>query len=256
MAARKLLIVHESTVIRNLVKGYILAELTDIKIEELRTGPEAEKRIFEDKYDIIISPAFMRDYDGVVLQKKKKSSDTNADTPLLVITSTDTKLHLSELKENGIEHFLVVPFSASQLRDKINELCDPRLLRQQERYNIPGTSASIHFESGDIQANVINFSLSSIFCEFNLPKNNPDLMQSVYVSLQFPEECKKKKIGGIFCKILSVKTVSWGPNETPEKVRVIWLFKEIPKHKTEEYNQLIDDIEKRNKEAEHNFMMK
>ena len=244
MNSRKLLIIHDSRVIRNLLKGFVLAELDDITPLEASSGKQAMQMVEEDKIDITGA------FSGGEFQKCKES-EKGRNIPFIIFTSTSSDEHITEIRGQGIQHYLVAPFSSVKLRNKIDEVFDPRLMRRQQRYSIPGTQAIIHTESQNINADVINLSMSSAFCEFTLPSGVNDLLNSMYISVKFPSEYEEALIGDIYCKLLSIKTVSWFPNDVPDKVRVVWLFKNLSQRNESMFSDVLDRVEKKIKSLQN-----
>ncbi len=251
MNSRKLLIIHDSRVIRNLIKGFVLAELDDITPLEASSGKQAIQLVEAEKIDIILSAYILRDCEGHELFQQFKESEKGKNIPFIIFTSTSSDLHITEIRRHGIQHYLVAPFSSVKLRNKIDEVFDPRQMREQQRYSIPGTRAVIHTESQNINADVINLSMGSAFCEFALPSGVNDLLDSMYISVKFPPEYDEVLIGDIYCKLLSLKTVSWLPNDVPDKVRVVWLFKSLSQRNESMFSDVLDRVEKKIKSLQN-----
>lgn len=251
MITRQLLIIHESRVIRNLLKGYVLAELDDVTPLEATSGEEAERIVNKERIDIILCAAYLKDGEGFELQSKLHASERGATIPFIVFTSTAAVEHISELKSRGVKHYLVTPFTSTELRTLIDEVFDPRRLRQQARYNIPGSQAIVHFENQNIVADIINLSVSSAFCEFVLPAGRAELLESIYISIRFPPEFDDVLISDIYCKLLSIKTISWHANDAPDVIRVVWLFKNLSQRNKAMFSNVLDKVEEKNKRLAH-----
>ncbi|MBU2513695.1 response regulator [bacterium] len=247
MIYRKVLIVHDSKVIRNLLKGYLLAELDDVQPMEAGSGKEAEELAKKQKIDVVLCGIYLRDYDGHELRTKIRSTPVNAETPVIIFTSTSSDQHIDELKAHGVIHTLLAPFSSSELREMINRVCDPRKSRKMQRYSIPGTKAVIHFDRENVEADVINLSIKSVFCEFKLTSTSSELLESTYLSLRFPEEYKNILIKDIFCKMLSIRTMSWAADNAPHTVRVVWLLEGLSQGQETLCSQVLDKVEIKNK---------
>lgn len=248
MVSRKLLIVHDSRVVRNLLKQYVRAELDDVTVFEASSGKQVEKTVLKEPIDIILCASFLRDCEAPEL-KNRLSETKDSQIPFITFTATGSEEHLDDLKSKGIEHFLVSPFSSAELRDKINTVFDPRKLRRQQRYSIPGTEAHIHFENRSISAEVINISQSSVLCEFSLPPKAVEVLQSIYISIRFPADLIEVPINDIYCKLLSIKTTGWLPNDSPEKVKVIWLFKNLSQSQEKRLMGVLDKVEETNRKV-------
>lgn len=247
MNHRKLLIVHDSRVIRNLLKGYVLAELDDVQPLEAGSVEEAEELALIQKIDAVLCGLFLRDYDGYDLRAKIRSTPLNSKTPVIIFTSMTADKDINELKAQGVVHYLRAPFSSSELREMINQACDPRKARKLQRYSIPGTKVVIHFNRQEIEADVINLSLNSVFCEFRLPTLTAELLDGVYLSIRFSQEFDHTLIENVYCKMLSIRTMNWDSEDKPDKIRVVWLLQDLSRDNLDLYSRVLDIVEEKNK---------
>ena len=247
MIARKLLIVHDSRVIRNLLNGYVLAELDDVAVLQASSVKEAAKMVASEPVNIILCADYLKDGEGYDLLSAVQSDKPGAQVPFIVFTSMTTQDHLDEFRAKGVKQFLITPFTSLELKHKIDEVFNPVQLRTQQRYNIPGTAAIIHLEDQNIGAEVINLSISSVFCEFRMPSLSAELLNSIYISIRFPSEYDDAFIGNIYCKLLSFKTINWLPNDSPETVRVVWLFKNLSQRNESSFADVLSKAEAKNK---------
>lgn len=246
MITRKLLIVHQSKVVRTMIKGFVLAELDDVTPLEAKSGQEVDEILTQEKVHIVLCALYLKDCDGYDIHRKLQSSEATRRIRFILFTSTDSESQVREIQSQKISHYLVTPFTSSELRDSINRAYNPRKLRRQQRYNIPGTKAVLHFDNQEVESEVINLSLSSIFCEIDIPEGQSQLLDSKYISIKFPFDLDDITINDIFCKVLSVKTISWNFKDEPEKVRAVLLFKELPEKKEEIYAAILERVEERN----------
>ncbi|MBU3915551.1 response regulator [bacterium] len=247
MIFRKVLVVHESAVVRNLIHGYLLAESSDIQFIEAKSGQDAERLLNSEKLDVILCARYLRNIDSVQLNARKRATDLNVNTPFVVFTSTNTNEHIEELKNYGIDQYLISPFSTMELRDKIDEVCNPKSLRKQTRFSVPDAKIIVHLEQRDVEATVINLSLGSILCEVELPSICYELFDSTYVSMQFSEEYDNVLVTDILCKFLSIKAIEWNLENIPSKVQIVWLFSELSRNNETLYRGVLDSIEKKHK---------
>lgn len=246
MITRKLLIVHQSKVVRKLLKGYVLAELDDVTPLEAKSGQEVDDILNKEQVHVVLCALYLRDCEGFDIFRKMKSSRLTAKIPFILFTSTGGENQIKEIEEQNIENYLIAPFSATELRDAINQAFNPRKLRQQQRYNIPGTKAFLHLKNNEIESEVINLSLSSVFCEFILPKQKENVLNNATLSLKFPFDLDDIQINEIYCRLLSIKTMDWNSKDAPEKVRAVWLFKDLPDGKANIYAAILQRVEERN----------
>lgn len=240
MKYRSILLIHESSLIRKLLKGYILSELDDVKITEAKLKHEVKLILETQKIDIILSGNRMKEFDSSFVLESRNNCSLNIETPLVILTSTKTDSNIEELREKGIQHYVFPPHSSSELISKINELYDPRKLRVEPRYFVPGTQALIHLESNDIRTKVINISKKAIRCELKLNEINESILKANYISLQFPDEYGSVMIKDIWSKILNVKVLSWNKDLTAKTFQAVWLFEDFGESK----NEFLEVLEK------------
>ena len=243
MKYRVILLVHDSSLIRKLLKGYISSELDDVKIIEAKYMHEVEQILNSQKIDIVLSGNKMKEFESSFVFNVKNNSLLNSETPLVILTSTRSDSNIEELKKNGIEHYVFPPHSSSGLISKINELYDPRKLRSEPRFFIPGTSALIHMENSDLKTKVINISQKAVRCELKLNEINDTILKANYISLQFPEEYGNIIIEDIWSKILNIKILNWNKDLTAKTFQAIWLFEDFGRNKAR-FTQLLKIVEK------------
>lgn len=247
MTTRKLLILHPSSVVRRVLKGFVLSELDDVTTIEAQTGKEAKDIIKNQPIDIVLCAIYLKDVDGYDLYKWLQGSPERSMISFILFTSTNSQQQISEISEQGITDYLISPFSATELRDIINKVFNPRNLRQQQRYNIPDTKALIQFEEQQVEAEVINMSLGSIFCEFKLSDEKADLLEKSTASIQFSGEFEDIAISNIECRTLSIKTTQWSADNKPETVRIIFLFNQLSPEKRSVLAAILERVEEKNR---------
>lgn len=230
MIYRKFLLVHESPLIRNLLRRYILSQFNDVQTIDSNSTEDAYKIIRTTKLDLIISGFQACNIDDNSLLKVARSSAKNKDIPFIVITSTDSEKNIRELKEAGIKHYLISPVTALDLRSKIQEISNPVRLRRQKRFSLPGIRATVHLDTGDFKAKIINLAKNSLLGELELTgeMNYPDLLSTTYVSVQFPKVYDNIVVREIWCKVMKVVVLSWDENNCAREIQVVWQFLNIP----------------------------
>lgn len=242
MKYRVILLVHHSSLIRKLLKGYILSELSDVKIVEAKYKHEVEQILDYQSIDIILSGNMMKEFNSSFVFHAKNSSKLNQNTPVVILTSSHTDSNIEELKKSGIQHYIFPPHSSPELISKINKLYDPRKLRSEPRYFIPGASALIHMENSDLQTKVINISQKAVRCELKFNENNDTILKANYISLQFPEEYNNIIIKDIWSKILNIKVLNWNNDLTVKTFQAIWLFEDFG-HNKAQFVEVFEKIE-------------
>ncbi|MBM4056079.1 MAG: response regulator [Planctomycetes bacterium] len=254
MRMRKILIVHETRILRTLLKTYLISELNDVVVIEALTAAEALENFKEQKFEAILCGMQFKKTDGVHIFKELRKEETNKDTPFIIITSTGSKENIAHLKENGIQHYLISPFTAIELREKINTVCDPRQWRTHDRISIPGAKAVISMNNDTIEADVINMSLEGILCDITCTKSYNDLLNSTHITVIFPPQFENTKIKILWCKLLRVNVFSWNevyfPKCTPEHMRVVWQIVKMSDEDNQKFQEICKKVEKENKNIE------
>ena len=118
---RKVMVVDDSSVMRQIIKnnlkqlGFDLANLLDAE-----DGEEALHRINEDGVDLVISDWNMPKMTGIDFLKAVRSSDgALKELPFLMVTSETDKEKIMEAVQAGVNQYIVKPFNANQLEEKI-----------------------------------------------------------------------------------------------------------------------------------------
>lgn len=242
MIYRKVLIVHESMIIRSLLKGYILSECNDIQLLETKSIDEAQSMLNEHEIDIIFSGQHFRKSSGIELQQFKNASGPSANVPLVIFTSSSDQRNIDELKLSGIEHLLISPFTSKELGNVINTLCDPKKLRRVPRFNIPDVTAELVVRGSTLTASVMNISQSGALLEVKLAEHYPDIFNSIIVSIQFPQEYKNTEISQIYSRILNSRVVKWNDSGKPQVLQLSLLFEHMNKSTLQKWETVLSNI--------------
>ncbi|MEW6267292.1 MAG: response regulator [Thermodesulfobacteriota bacterium] len=225
---RLMLVIHESQLIRKIVTGYALSELSDVLPETTGSTEEALKILSEKKYDVIISGMEMGGVDGAEIFKKMRRSGPNRETPFIILTATDTKANRQRLARSGVRHVLIAPFSGTDLSRLVNEASNPREKRCHERYSIPGTEANLKIQDAIIISTVINISTKGALCEFEYREEHPLSLRPFPLEVVFPAEYGHARAKDVLAALLRLNAMSWRPNHVPEIVRVAYKFVKVP----------------------------
>lgn len=114
----KILLVDDSRTIRNIQKN-VLAQLGHTDITEAADGLEALARIGESRPDLVLVDWNMPNMDGITLVRKIRETDKNL--PLMMVTTEAEKSRVLEAIKAGVNNYVVKPFTAETLSEKINQ---------------------------------------------------------------------------------------------------------------------------------------
>lgn len=134
----KLLVVDDSSTIRNLVK--VSFEQENFEIFEAGDGMEALSKVAEVKPDLLLLDVTMPKLDGMETLQILRESNSTKGLPVILITAlgdTDTVLQAKNL---GISDYIVKPFNRTTLLEKVKKAAEGVLKEKavQERGKMDG----------------------------------------------------------------------------------------------------------------------
>ncbi len=101
-------------IVRNLLKRVGFEN-----VDEAAGGTEAFNKMKEKKYGLVISDWNMEPVTGLDLLKKVRGNGSTKDIPFIVITAESTADNVIATKEAGVSNYIVKPFNAETLKQKL-----------------------------------------------------------------------------------------------------------------------------------------
>ena len=96
-------------------------------------GEDADRRLSEEQYDLVILDLALPKLDGEEVLRRLRKHD--AETPVLVLTATNTLPARIQSLDRGADDYMVKPFEVEELEARIRVL-----LRRRARRNVPEIS--------------------------------------------------------------------------------------------------------------------
>jgi two-component system chemotaxis response regulator CheY len=120
----KILVVEDSPSMRAYLATVLEAgdSLEELDIVEAGSGFEALKTLPHHKFDAILTDINMPDINGLELVSFLKNHPTYRTIPIMVISTESTKEDRRRATDLGAEEYLVKPFQAAELIDKLRRL--------------------------------------------------------------------------------------------------------------------------------------
>jgi two-component system chemotaxis response regulator CheY len=120
----KILVVEDSPSMRAYLTTVIETgtESYDLDIVEAGSGFEALKTLPHHKFDAILTDINMPDINGLELVSFLKNHPVYKTIPIMVISTESTDADLKRAAALGAEEYLVKPFQAAELIDKLRRL--------------------------------------------------------------------------------------------------------------------------------------
>lgn len=114
----KIMLVDDSRTIRNIQKK-VLAKLGYTDIVEAKDGVEALEKYKESPPDLMLIDWNMPNMDGITLIRTIRATDKTI--PMIMCTTEAEKTRVVEALKAGVNNYMVKPFTAETLAEKINQ---------------------------------------------------------------------------------------------------------------------------------------
>ncbi len=117
----KILIVDDSSTMRRII-GNVVMQLGYEKEDytEAEDGLKAWKELEANQYDIILTDWNMPHMNGLELVKKVRSEGKHQQVPIIMITTEGGKNEVITALKAGVNNYIVKPFSAEILKEKLD----------------------------------------------------------------------------------------------------------------------------------------
>ncbi len=117
----KILVVDDMSTMRRIVKN-ILKQLGFNNLEEAENGQEALTKLKADTYGFVVSDWNMPVMMGIDMLRAIRADDKLKKIPVLMVTAEAQKENLMEAVQAGVSNYVVKPFTAETMQDKINKI--------------------------------------------------------------------------------------------------------------------------------------
>ncbi|MGB0717659.1 MAG: response regulator [Phycisphaerae bacterium] len=114
----KILLVDDSRTIRSIQKN-VLSQLGYNEIDEAEDGVQALTRFHQERPDLMLVDWNMPNMDGITLVRKIREIDKKI--PMMMCTTEAEKSRVLEAIKAGVNNYIVKPFTAESLQEKITQ---------------------------------------------------------------------------------------------------------------------------------------
>jgi two-component system, chemotaxis family, chemotaxis protein CheY len=118
---KKVLVVDDSAVMRQIIKKN-LKELGFTELSEAEDGAAGLKKAGEEPVDLIVSDWNMPNMTGLEFLKAVRADAGLKGTAFIMVTSEADKEKIMEAVQAGVNQYIVKPFNAMQLEEKIKAI--------------------------------------------------------------------------------------------------------------------------------------
>jgi two-component system chemotaxis response regulator CheY len=117
----KILVVDDMSTMRRIVKN-ILKQLGFNNLEEAENGQEALTKLKADSYGFVVSDWNMPVMMGIDMLRAIRADEKLKAIPVLMVTAEAQKENLMEAVKAGVSNYVVKPFTAETMQEKINKI--------------------------------------------------------------------------------------------------------------------------------------
>jgi len=118
---KKVLVVDDSAVMRQIIKKN-LKELGFSELSEAENGAAGLKKAGEEPVDLIVSDWNMPNMTGLEFLKAVRADASLKGIAFIMVTSESDKEKIMEAVKAGVNQYIVKPFNAIQLEEKIKAI--------------------------------------------------------------------------------------------------------------------------------------
>lgn len=124
--SKRILIAEDNPNLRQVIVN-IVKKIGYAQVLEAEDGEIAWQFIQRGGVDIVLTDWAMPGLDGMQLLKKIRTATTpTRDIPFLMITAADTKNAILSAGKEGVDAYIIKPFSVNTIMDKITEAIEKR----------------------------------------------------------------------------------------------------------------------------------
>ena len=117
----KILVVDDFPTMRRIIKN-LLKQLGFQHMLEAEDGLNALNLMKEETFDFVVTDWNMPKMTGIELLRNIRSDDNFKVIPVLMVTAEADKENILEAIQAGVNNYIVKPFTADTLKDKIEKI--------------------------------------------------------------------------------------------------------------------------------------
>ncbi len=121
----RILVVDDFATMRRIIKN-LLHDLGFDNITEADNGVNALNTLKNQRIDFMILDWSMPEMDGLTLLKKVREDENLKNLPILMVTAEARKEMIIEAAKAGVNGYIVKPFTANTLQEKINQVFESK----------------------------------------------------------------------------------------------------------------------------------
>ncbi|MBF0558103.1 MAG: response regulator [Nitrospirae bacterium] len=236
MKTLKALIVDDVASMRKFLKYGLEKSFPHMSVEEAMNGKEAQTKLEKNEYDLVLCDWEMPLLNGEELLTWLRNHPTLRKTPFIMVTSRSDKPSVLKALQGGVDSYVVKPFTADSLAQKVMNIVDRADRRELERFDVQG-SATLHFGDQVARGFLIDVSLGGIFSSFGRENKLPTIFDKVNVDIKFEKSQKVDGIEGFIIRIQAAEAFI-----DAESVKIAVKFLELPENRRNELDKILSSL--------------
>lgn len=117
------LVVDDFPTMRRIVRS-LLKELGFTNVDEAEDGQDALNKLRSGSFEFVVSDWNMPNLDGLEMLKEIRQDEALKDLPVLMVTAEAKKENIIAAAQAGANGYVVKPFTAATLEEKLNKIFD------------------------------------------------------------------------------------------------------------------------------------
>jgi two-component system chemotaxis response regulator CheY len=120
----KVLVVDDYSTMRRIIRN-LLNQIGYADVDEASDGGDALSKLRQVQYGLVISDWNMEPMTGYDLLKQVRANEKLKATPFIMVTAESKTDNVIAAKKAGVDNYIVKPFNAATLQQKINAVVTP-----------------------------------------------------------------------------------------------------------------------------------
>ena len=121
MSDLKILVVDDSPTMRRILLN-ILQKAGYTNCQEAEDGKDAMAKLMAGDFELLMTDWNMPNMNGLELTKAVRKDSKLKDIPILMVTTRNIKKDIVTAIKSGVNGYIITPFDAKTLNEKINEI--------------------------------------------------------------------------------------------------------------------------------------
>lgn len=233
MKKLKALIVDDVASMRKFLKFGMEKSFPNIFVDEATNGKEAQAKLEKIEYDLVLCDWEMPLLNGEELLQWIRGHPTLNKTPFVMVTSRSDKPSVLKALQGGVDSYVVKPFTAEGLAQKVMSIVDKADRREQERFEAAG-AVNLHFHDQVTRGSIIDVSFGGFFGSFARSAPLPAIFEKVLVDFKFEASHKIDGLEGFVIRLQASEAFI-----DAENVRIAVKFMDLPEKRKKELEKIL-----------------